>query len=455
MSKIPFFNSFGRKPATNQNDNLVDTIVSELLEAPSQSSVDIPSEKAYGPGMSEWKPSRGTPIGVQKDSVHSAKKFICEACPVDVAKSHGSPTTLAYHVKEHHPAEWPFQLIIPKSKNHAKKWKPGQIKTVMDTYLQQRATQNVGRHFIANRIRLASGELRVRNAYWVNCSEHPDTSNYSHIKALNAASVAVGRNSKSVRDVLNGTLGRTQGLVKHQAILVRQLGGIGPQCELTAYGLKRIKQIRDKCGYVGLGGIEGLESLRQSTVTQTHIELVSDDVVQQPKQSDPVVGDPAVMKPLETQETEVDGLVWKSEPSNIVSTWAGLTNGVLKYVSELQQQVSDLKNRDQNRGDLEDTYNKEIAQKDKIIMAQKEHIVELNKNGETGKERDDLKIQVQNLTEERNVLLTANEALVQQAKAHNKEKQSSTLAKKVDVQSLENRMSTLMKELENMKKDLE
>ena len=71
MSKIPFFNSFGRKPATNQNDNLVDTIVSELLEAPSQSSVDIPSEKTYGPGMSEWKP-----FPVDSSSVLNQLKYL-------------------------------------------------------------------------------------------------------------------------------------------------------------------------------------------------------------------------------------------------------------------------------------------------------------------------------------------------------------------------------------------
>jgi len=441
MSKIPFW----KKSSTNQNPTIVDTIVSELLETP---SVDTPSDPV-------------APIGVQK-TARSSGKFICEACPSDVAKSHGSPTTLAYHVQDNHPSEWPFQLIIPKSKNYAKKWKPGQIKTVVDTYLQIRATQNVGRHFVARRIPNPSFELRVRDAFWVDCSEYPDSSNFSHIKALNAASMAVGRNTKSVRDILNGTLGITHGEVKHQSVLVRQLGGIGPQCELTTYGLKRIKQIRDKCGYVGFGGIEGLESLRRSAVIQTHIELVSDDVVQQPKQSDPVVGDPAVMQPRETQETEVDNLVWNTEPSNIVSTWAGLTEGVLKYVSELQQQVSDLKNRDQNRVDQEESFIKEmetknhtITQKDEIIASQKEQIVKLNKIGETGKERDDLKIQVQNLTEERNDLFTANEKLVQQAKAHNKEKQSATLTKKVDVQSLENRMTTLMKELENMKKDLE
>ena len=445
MSKIPFFNSFGKKSSTNQNPTIVDTVVSKLLETP---SVDTPSTPA-------------APIGVQK-TARSSGKFICEACPPDVAKSHGSPTTLAYHVQDNHPSEWPFQLIIPKSKNYAKKWKPGQIKTAVDTYLQVRATQNVGRHFVAPRIPNKSGELRVRHAFWVDCSEHPDSSNFSHIKALNAASMAVGRNTKSVRDVLNGTLGITQGEVKHQSVLVRQIGGIGPQCELTTYGLKRIKQIRDKCGYVGFGGIEGLESLRRSAVIQTHIELVSDDVVQQPKQSDPVVGDPAVMQPRETQETEVDNLVWNTEPSNIVSTWAGLTEGVLKYVSELQQQVSDLTNRDQNRIDKEDDFLKEmeskdntITHKDEIIASQKEQIVGLNKNGEAGKERDDLKIQVQNLTEERDTLLTANETLVQQAKAHNKEKQSAMLAKKLEVQAFEDKMAGLVKDLENIKKDWE
>ena len=281
MSKIPFLNSFGKKSSTNRNPTIVDTVVSELLETP---SVDTPSTPA-------------APIGVQK-TARSSGKFICEACPSDVAKSHGSPTTLAYHVQDNHPSEWPFQLIIPKSKNYAKKWKPGQIKTAVDTYLQVRATQNVGRHFVAPRVTNQSGELRVRHAFWVDCSEYPDSSNFSHIKALNAASMAVGRNTKSVRDVLNGTLGITHGEVKHQSVLVRQLGGIGPQCELTTYGLKRIKQIRDKCGYVGSGGIEGLE-----------LSLAPTTTVPKPKQSDSVVGDPAVMQPRETQEIEVDNLV--------------------------------------------------------------------------------------------------------------------------------------------------
>jgi len=62
---------------------------------------------------------------------------------------------------------------------------------------------------------------------------------------------------------------------------------------------------------------------------------------------------------------------------------------------------------------------------------------------------------VQNLTEERDTLLTANETLVQQAKAHNKEKQSAMLAKKLEVQAFEDTMAGLVKDLENMKKDWE
>jgi len=436
MSKIPFSNLFGKKSSNKQDGSIVDVIVSELLQDPPQAPVAS---------------SPVAPIGVQ-NAVRSSRKYICESCPKDLAKSHGSVTTLMYHVKNEHPSQWPLQLLIPKSKTHAKKWKVGQVKTVLDTYLQLRATQNVGRHFVVRRVK------KSRDAYWVDCSEQPETSNLSHIKAMNAASVAVGRNTKSVRDILNATLAVTKGMVKHQPILVRQLGGKGPQCELTAYGLKRIKQIRDKCGYVGSGGIEGLEKLSTKTVQNLP---QSDSIIE----TDSIVGDPAVMQPREIQETEVDNLVWKAEPSNIVSTWAGLTQGVLKYVSDLQQQVSDLKNQDRNRIDQEDTSIKEmegkdrtIAEKDAVINSQKKHIIMLNKKdfiAPLSKERDDLKIQVQNLTEERDTLLTANETLVQQAKAHNKEKQSAMLAKKLEVQAFEDKMAGLVKDLDNMKKDWE
>ena len=436
MSKIPFSNPFGKK-ASNKQD-VIGAIVSELLPDSPQTSVTPPP---------------AAPIGVHvRDTVRPSRKYICESCSQDLGKLHGSATALMDHVKNEHPSQWPLQLIIPKSKTYAKKWKAGQVKTVMDTYLQLRATQNVGRHFVVRRIK------KSRDAYWVDSSEQPETSNLSHIKALNAASVAVGRNTKSVRDVLNATLAMTKGEIKHQPILVRQPGGKGPQCELTTYGLKRIKQIRDKCGYAGLGGIEGLEEFSTKTVQNTP---QSDSIVE----TDSIVGDPAVMQPRETQEPETDNLVWKSEPSNIVSTWAGLTKGILKYVSDLQQEVSDLKNQQRNRIDQEDTFIKEmegkdqtIAEKQSIIDSQKKHIVQLNKKESVAPlstERDDLKIQVQNLTEERDTLLTANETLVQQAKAHNKEKQSVMLAKKLEVQAFEDKMAGLVKDLENMKKDWE
>jgi len=436
MSKISFSNPFGRKSSNKQDDSIVDAVVSELLQDPPQAPV---------------APSPVAPIGVQ-NAVRSSRKYICESCPKDLAKSLPSVTILMDHVKDEHPEQWPLQLLIPKSKTYAKKWKAGQVKTVLDTYLQLRATQNVGRHFVVRRIK------KSRDAYWVDSSEQPETSNLSHIKAMNAASVSVGRNTKSVRDVLNATLAVTKGMVKHQPILVRQLGGKGPQCELTAYGLKRIKQIRDKCGYIGSGGIEGLEKLSTKTVQNPP---QSDFIIE----TDSIVGDPAVMQPPETQETEVDSLVWKAEPSNIVSTWAGLTQGILKYVSDLQQQVSDLTNQNRNRIDQEDTFIKEmegkdrtIAEKQLVIDSQKTHIIHLNKKESVAplsKERDDLKIQVQNLTEERDTLLTANETLVQQAKAHNKEKQSAMLAKKLEVQAFEDTMAGLVKDLENMKKDWE
>jgi len=445
MPKIPFSNPFGKKAANKQSNSIVATVVSELLQDPPQTPVATPPV---------------APIVVQH-SVRSSRKYLCESCPGDLAKSYGSAIALMDHVKNEHPSQWPVQLLIPRSKTYAKKWKVGQVKTVMDTYLQLRATQNVGRHFVIRRTK------KSRDAYWIDCSEQPETSSLSHIKALNAASVAVGRSAKSVREILNADLAVTNGSVKHQPILVRQPGGKGPQCELTSYGLKRIKQIRDKCGYTGFGGIEGLKELQSTKL------IMSNANIQESKQSDPVMGDPAVIKPQETEETEVTNLVWKDEPSNIVSTWAGLTQGVLKYVSELQQQVSDLKNQDQNRINQDDTFIKEmevkdrtIAEKDSVILGQKEHIVELNNQNSDdddhlfiivtlSNERDELQIQLQNLTEERDTLLTANEALVQQAKAHNKEKQSATLAKKVDVNALEGRMSKLVEDLENMKKNLE
>jgi len=432
MSKIAFSNPFGKRFSNKQDATIVDKVVSELLP-------DSPIS-----------PAPAAPIGVQ-NAVRSSRKYFCEACHQDLAKFHGSATTLMNHVQNEHPSQWPLQLTIPKSKTYAKKWKVGQVKTLVNTYLQLRATQNVGRHFVIRRIK------KSLDAYWVACSEQPETSNLSHIKAMNAASVAVGRNTKSVRDVLNATLAMTKGVAKHQPVLMRHPGGEGSRCELTAYGLKRIKQIRDKCGYIGSGGIEGLEKLTTKTVQNPP---QSDSIIE----TDSIVGDPAVMQPRETQETEVDNLVWKAEPSNIVSTWAGLTQGILKYVSDLQQQVSDLKNQDLNRIDQEDTLIKEmeskdrtIAEKDSVIDSQKKHIIQLNKKDSVAplsKERDDLKIQVQNLTEERDTLLTANETLVQQAKAHNKEKQSSTLAKKTEVQALENRMATIVEDLENVKKYL-
>ena len=283
MSKFSFANPFGRK----ESNTIESTIVAELLEGASTSPVittPAPTSKVY------------------------PRKYICEVCPPDTAKSHGSPKTLANHVKDIHPSEWPYQLIIPKSKNHAKKWKVGQVKTVMDTYLQQRATQNVGRHFVVNR------KKHSFDAYWVNASVESETSIFAHIKALNAASVAVGRNTKSVRDVLNATLAVTNGAVKHQPILVRQPGGKGPQCALTEYGLKRIKQIRDKCGYTGSGGIEELANLL-SVVNTTSQSKVSTH--------EPVVGDPAVMKPRNENKnnellTEVNPHSWNDAPSNIV-----------------------------------------------------------------------------------------------------------------------------------------
>jgi len=450
MSKILFSNLFGKKSSRNQKLTTADTVVSVLQNSSattSQTSVTTPT---------------ATSIDVQ-NTVRSFQKYVCEVCTkwgsTDTKKL-GSASNLMTHVKNEHPSQWPFQLIIPTSNNHRKKWTPKHIKTVINTYLQLRATQNVGRHFVIRH----KIDKTILDAYWVDCATQPDTSNSSHIKAMNAAAMAVGRNSKSVREVLNGKLGATHGVTNHSPILVQQPSGKGPQCELTIYGLKRIKQIRDKSGYVGFGGIEGLESLRRSAVIQTHIELVSDDVVQQPKQSDSVVGDSAVMRPQE-QEPEADNLVWKDESSNIISTWTDLTEGVLKYIANLQQQVSDLTNHDQNRIDQEDTFIKEmegkdqtIAEKDSKITSQKECIIELNNKSSfvpLTKERDELQIQVQNLTEERDTLFTANENLVQQAKAHNKEKQSAMFMKNVELRALEDRMSTLGKDLDNMRKDLE
>jgi len=439
MSKISFFKPFGKKASSTQDSNIIDAVVPELQDPPkttSQTSVTT---------------FPAAPINTP-NATHSPRKYICEVCPKDTTKSYGSPMNLVNHIKDNHPSEYQFQLTIPISKNYGKKWKVGQVKTVIETYLQLRATQNVGRRFIIRRTTGKNKEMFF-DAYWVNCSEQPDTSNFSHVKAMNAAAMAVGRNTKSVRDVLNGTSPQVHGVVKHQPVLVRQLGGIGSQCELTPYGLKRIKQIRDKCGYVGSGGIKGLE-----------LPLTPTTTVQKPKQSDTVVGDPSVMQPRKTQETEVNDLVWKDEPSNIVSTWAGLTEGVLKYIAKLEQQNSDLKNQDQNRIDKEDTFIKEMEDKDQtiseknaIIESQKKYLekqMSQNNSIEISKEQDELKIQVQNLTEERDILFTANEKLVQQAKAHNLEKQSSTLAKKIEVQAMKNRMDTMKKDLESIEKDL-
>ena len=425
MSKFSFTNPFGRKVS----NTIESTIVAELLEGTSPSSVATP-------------PAPDTPTTVRSSTQKwDGQTYVCEVCPSDTAKSHGSPKTLAKHVQENHPSEWPYQLIIPKSKNHAKKWKAGQVKTVVDTYLQVRATQNVGRHFIVNRA------INATVAYWIDSSIQSETSNLAHIKALNAASMAVGRNTKSSRDVLNATLAVTKGVVKHQPILVRQPGGKGPQCALTEYGLKRIKQIRDRCGYTGSGGIEELTNLLSVVNTPPQSKVSTHE---------PVVGDPAVMKPRNGNEdkellTEVNPHSWNDAPSNIVSTWAGLTEGVLKYVADLQQQVSDFKNMDA----LVEAKNKTISQKDEIIASQKQRIVELNNVYSNPKELEDLKIQVQNLTEERDTLLTANEKLVNQAKAHKEEKQELAVAKKTDVQAFEARMEAMAKDLAAMKQNLE
>ena len=123
----------------------------------------------------------------------------------------------------------------------------------------------------------------------------------------------------------------------------------------------------------------------------------------------------------------------------------------MNYVADLQQQVSDYKNMD----GLVEAKNQTISQKDEIIASQKQRIVELNTAHSNPKELEDLKIQVQNLTEERDTLLTANEKLVNQAKAHKEEKQELAVAKKSDVQAFEARMEAMAKDLAAMKQNLD
>ena len=123
----------------------------------------------------------------------------------------------------------------------------------------------------------------------------------------------------------------------------------------------------------------------------------------------------------------------------------------MNYVADLQQQVSDYKNMD----GLVEAKNQTISQKDQIIASQKQRIVELNTAHSNPKELEDLKIQVQNLTEERDTLLTANEKLVNQAKAHKEEKQELAVAKKSDVQAFEARMEAMAKDLAAMKQNLD
>ena len=96
-----------------------------------------------------------------------------------------------------------------------------------------------------------------------------------------------------------------------------------------------------------------------------------------------------------------------------------------------------------------------IVAKDKIIESQKQHIAQLTINGMSAKEQDDLTVQIQNLTEERDVLLIANGNLVKQAKTYNQEKQALLMDKKAEIETVKNQMSDIAKNLENIEKELE
>ena len=347
--------------------------LSSLFGKQSPNKQDTPQTPVITPPSTD-------PDAVQ-DTIQSSWKYICEICPkwgelsdfniIDVL--HNSPQKLADHVKDNHPSEWPFQLTITKSKNHAKKWKTAQVKIVIDTYLQVRAKQNVGRRLLITKRKTNEPLYKniINDARWVYCSKHPDTSMFAHIKALNAAAIKVGRSCSSVRDVLNGTLGLdTKGMAKHQSILIYHPGGKGHPCKLTIHGLKQVKQIRDKQGYIGSGGIEGLDEMSSNTVQKT-------------EKIDSVIKDPIVEQPQDT-----NNLVKKDESYDILSTWTNLNNDMVRHIVELRQQVTNSKNHDQNRIDKEDDFLKEmeakdsaIVAKDKIIESQKQHIAQLTING--------------------------------------------------------------------------
>lgn len=429
MSKIRFSTLLNKLSPSKQSTTIVNTVVSKLRQ-------DTPNPVVA--------PSPAAPIDAQHEQV-PRRRYICEVCTKDTEASnvHGSPKSLSDHVRDNHPSEWPFQIDVPKSRNHGKHWKPSHVKTVMDTYLQIRATQDVGRRFLVTKT--------PYDARWVNCWDSPESSKNAHIRALNAAAVSVGRNTKSAREVLNATLPMVDKTVPQQPILVER-----SQSELTAYGLTRVKRIRDKKGLPGLG-VPALAQLNYRNKKDATV------VVQPNNTSEPLIHE------------NTNNTVETDEYQGIVATWSNLHDrlnalvaGLQQQVVDLQKQVVDFQNQDQNRIDQEESFLKEmegqshtIIEKDKVIASQKKRIEQLmdeplvKAQNDVVTQTQNLTIQVQNLTEDNELLTTANENLTKQARSHNQEKQQSAITRKLEIHNLEKKFKDAAQELEDLKNNSE
>jgi len=431
MPRISFSNFLNKLSPNKQDTSIVNTVASKLSQKTASNPVVVPSPT--------------TPIDAQHEQV-PRRRYICEVCTKNTEASniYGSPKLLANHVRDNHPSEWPWQIDVPKSRNHGKQWRPSHVKTVMDVYLQIRATQDVGRRFLVTQT--------PYDARWVNCWESPESSKNIHIRALNAAAVTVGRSIKSVREVLNATLPTLRKKVPQQGILVEG------SFDLTAYGLARINRIRDKKGLPRLGvPVLLLPNVKSNKVLQRYYAKNNPTVEVQPDTTSEHLTHEDTNNTVETDDYQ-----------GIVSTWSNLYDRLNAFIAtqqqqvvDLQKQVVDFQNQDQNRIDQEESFLKEmegqshtIIEKDKVIASQKKRIEQLM-NEPLVKEQNDLMIQIQNLTEDNALLTIANENLTKQARAHNQEKQQSAITRNLEIHNLEKKFKDAAQKLEDLKNNSE